>query len=105
MYKAAGLDMSSNYTDLPDHIAAEMEFMQFLCAEESKFTREGKDAETKKVQTMERDFLNNHIEPWVSEFADCVLSKTNSPFYKLAASLLKTFTKNELNQFAEGGTR
>jgi TorA maturation chaperone TorD len=103
-YAAAGLGVSKSYTDLPDHIAAEMEFMHFLCAEESKFRQQGNDEETKKRRIMERDFLKDHIEPWVASFADCVLASTTLSFYKAAATLLKGFTKSEADYFREGNT-
>lgn len=101
-YAAAGLAVSKSYTDLPDHISAEMEFMHFLCAEESKFRDKGNDEEAKGRRIMERDFLKDHIGPWVSDFADCVLARTNSPFYRAAANLLKEFTQSEVDYFREG---
>ena len=101
-YAAAGLGVSESFTDLPDHIAAEMEFMHFLCAEESKFRHQVNDEEAKRHRIIERDFLNDHIEPWVAAFADCVLASTNSTFYKAAANLLKGFTKSEVDHFREG---
>ena len=54
---------------------------------------------------MEQEFLNDHIGPWASDFADCVLTKTSSTFYRAAATLLKAFTKSELEYFTEGGTK
>jgi TorA maturation chaperone TorD len=104
-YTSAGLAISKNYTDLPDHIAAEMEFMHFLCAEESRFARQGNDMEAERYRLMERDFLHDHIGPWAPDFADCVLAKTNSLFYRAAANLLKTFARIELDYFNEGSTR
>jgi TorA maturation chaperone TorD len=103
-YAAAGLAVSKSYTDLPDHIAAELEFMHFLCAEESNYRHQGNQEEVDKHQNMELDFLRDHLEPWVSDFTDCVLASTNSPFYKEAATLLKEFTKNEFEYFSEGKT-
>ena len=101
-YAAAGLGVSKSYTDLPDHIAAEMEFMHFLCAEESKFRQQGNDEEARKRRIMEQEFLNDHIEPWAPAFADCVLMATNSSFYKATAKLLQEFTKIEVEYFREG---
>ena len=101
-YLAAGLDVSKSYTDLPDHIAAEMEFMQFLCAEETRLTTEGKMEEAAKVQGMQREFHKNHIQPWVGDFADCVLRSTNSPFYAAAANTLKHFAKVEGDFLRDG---
>ena len=53
---------------------------------------------------MELDFLRDHLEPWVADFADCVLASTNSPFYKEAAILLKEFARSEFEYFSEGKT-
>ena len=94
-YLAAGLDISKSYTDLPDHIAAEMEFMQFLCAEEGRLAQEGNIEEAAKLRRMQREFHRNHLEPWIEEFADCVLRSTNSHFYKAAATVLKEFAEKE----------
>lgn len=94
-YLAAGLEVSKTYTDLPDHIAAEMEFMHFLCAEESRFGREGNRQEAGKMKTMQVEFYKKHLEPWVQDFADCVLRSTTLPFYKAAANVLKQFAKRE----------
>jgi TorA maturation chaperone TorD len=101
MYLAAGLDISKSYTDLPDHIAAEMEFMQFLCAEERRFTQQGNNEEAAKMKKMQKEFHKNHIEPWIEDFADCILRSTTSSFYKTTASLLKEFMKSEANYLAD----
>jgi TorA maturation chaperone TorD len=100
-YFAAGLDISKTYTDLPDHIAAEMEFMQFLCAEETRLAQQGNNEEAAKMKSMQQEFHKNHIEPWVEDFADCILRSTTSPFYKATASVLKEFAKSEAGYLAE----
>ena len=99
-YLAAGLEISKTYTDLPDHIAAEMEFMQFLCAEEARLTQQGNSEEAVKMKIMQREFHRKHIEPWIGDFADCVLRSTTSPFYKVTASVLKEFAKSEADYLA-----
>jgi TorA maturation chaperone TorD len=95
------LDISKTYTDLPDHIAAEMEFMQFLCAEETRLAQEGNSEGAVKMKTMQQEFHKNHIELWVGDFADCVLRSTTSPFYKTTASVLKEFAMSEADYLAE----
>jgi TorA maturation chaperone TorD len=100
-YAAVGLAVSKEYTDLPDHIAAEMEFMHFLCTEESKARGEGNREEVERNLNMQRNFLNDHIQPWIEDFARCVLQSTKSPFYKAAANLLRAFTKSEFDYLQE----
>lgn len=94
-YAKADLVLPKNFTDLPDHIAVEMEFMHFLCSEELKSIQQGYPQESTKRRKMEQEFLKEHLEPWVERFADCVLKSTNSSFYRSAAGLLKAFVKNE----------
>lgn len=98
-YTEAKLAMSKKFTDLPDHIAVEMEFMHFLCGQESKFTEQGNPQESAKMRRMQQEFLNEHLTRWVNDFADCVSRSTNSPFYKAAANLLKAFVQNEFEYF------
>ena len=100
-YLAAGLEISKTYTDLPDHIAAEMEFMQFLCAEESKHEQQGNKEEATKMKKMQQEFHKNHIEPWVGDFADCILRSTTLTFYKTAANVLKEFANSETHYLTE----
>ena len=100
-YLAAGLDISKTFTDLPDHIAAEMEFMQFLCVEEARLAQQGNNEDAGKMKSMQREFHKNHIEPWVGDFADCILRSTTSPFYKATASVLKEFAESEAEYLAE----
>lgn len=95
-YTEANLNMSKKFTDLPDQIAVEMEFMHFLCAEESKFTQQGDLQESTKFRKMQEEFLIDHLKPWTNAFADCILKSSNSPFYNAAANLLKEFIQMEL---------
>ena len=94
-YAEADLVLPKNFTDLPDHIAVEMEFMHFLCGEELKSIEHGNLQESARIRKMEQEFLKEHLELWVERFADCVLKSTNTSFYSSAAGLLKAFVKNE----------
>ncbi|HYW01486.1 MAG TPA: molecular chaperone TorD family protein [Candidatus Acidoferrum sp.] len=98
-YAEADLVLAKNFNDLPDHIAVEMEFMHFLCAEELRALEEGNPQESAKRREMQEEFLKEHLEPWVDRFAECILRSTSSSFHKSAANLLKTFVKNESEQF------
>ena len=100
-YLAAGLDFTKTYTDLPDHIATEMEFMHFLCSEESRLAATGNNSEAAKMKAMQREFHKNHIVPWVKDLADCILRSTTSPFYQATAEVLKDFAQSETDYLAE----
>lgn len=102
-YAEGDLVLAKNFNDLPDHIAVEMEFMHFLCAEELRALEDGKPQECTKRRKMQQEFLREHLEPWVDRFAECILRSTNSSFHKSAAKLLKTFVKSESERFEGSG--
>ena len=91
-YAEAGLVVSGNFHDLPDHIAVELEFMCFLCAKEleSKVTDE-----RERWRKMEKEFVGLHLKPWVAEFASKLSASTTSPFYGLASRVLDEFISDE----------
>lgn len=94
-YTEANLRLSKNFTDLPDHIAVEMEFMHFLCTEESRSAKEGNIQQSATMRKRQREFAQEHLNPWVDAFADCVLGSASSSFYMAAANLLKAFLRTE----------
>jgi len=101
-YSQAGVDIAKKFTDLPDHVAVEMEFMHFLCSQELKSAEAGNLQQAEKMRAMQRKFLEEHIKPWIETFADSVTESTTSPFYKDAANLLKTFTNADATDIAGG---
>lgn len=98
-YAEAGLRVSKRFADLPDHISAELEFMHFLCSQESK-VREDKAA-LELSRKRQQEFLTLHLQPWVTTFAEGVLASTKSDFYRSAATLLKSFVKAEIENSME----
>ena len=90
-YAEAGLEVSKSFTDYPDHIAVELEFMHFLCSKEAEASR----GEKENWQRKEKEFFEKHIRTWAEVFSDRVLRSTNSLFYKTAASFLKEHVDDE----------
>jgi len=97
-YAEAGLEISKSFKDYPDHVAVELEFMNFLCSKEAATTD---DVEKEDLRRKQREFLEKHIRKWAGEFSDRVLKNTNSLFYKTAASFLKEHVDDELELFSE----
>jgi TorA maturation chaperone TorD len=94
-YGEAGLTVSKNFRDLPDHIAVELEFMYYLCAKESELTSGKRSDEVEEWRKRQREFVRDHLRPWVEAFGDCVLRSTCLSFYGSAAALLKAFVRKE----------
>jgi len=97
-YAEAGLELSKSFKDYPDHVAVELEFMNFLCSKEAATVDiVGKEDLRKK----QKEFLEMHIRTWAGEFSDRVLKSTDSLFYKTAASFLKEHVDDELELFED----
>jgi putative dimethyl sulfoxide reductase chaperone len=89
-YAEAGLVIGPAFRDLPDHIAVELEFMHFLCTKELESKGDGA-----KWHRMQKEFVRSHLKPWVGAFAAKTVAEAKSPFYRLAATLLDEFVKDE----------
>ena len=72
--------------------------MHFLCSKEAAIAH---IADKEDLRRKQKEFLEMHIRTWAGEFSDRVLKRTNSLFYKTAASFLKEHVDDELALFDE----
>ena len=97
-YQESGLDISKSFRDLPDHIAVELEFMYYLCLNETKATD---NYEADVWRERQRRFVHSHLSTWADTFANLVLPNTSSPLYRSGAKLLKEFIDEEVKFLEE----
>lgn len=90
-YKAEGLTMDEQFQNLPDHIAAEMEFMYYLAYHQVE-ALEKNDTE-KAVHFLNRQeiFLRTFLCPWVAPFCEKIKQGTENGFYQALADCLAAF--------------
>lgn len=74
-YQEAGLKLSDEFKQPPDHIITELEFIYYLIS---------KYLETKDNQwlTMKDAFNYKYLKPWITEFTNRIQGYAQSPFYK-----------------------
>lgn len=97
MYEEAGFLLSPSFKDLPDHIAAELEFMALLCEEERAAWQRNDFPLALKLLSQEETFLGEHLVRWVPSFASRISSSTDAPFYRALASLLQDYVLFDLD--------
>lgn len=93
-YAESGFVLNSDFHDLPDHIACELELM-------GRLYREGKVEEA-------QDFFQNHLGRWVFTFLERLEKQKHSLFYPKVAVSLKQFLKQDgsvLLLKTEGGSK
>lgn len=97
IYGSAGLVVSPEFNELPDHIAVQLEFMSFLCEKESTALQEDNQQNLITAQQEQRSFLNNHLARWFPKFAKKVLEEANSELlYRQVVETTFGFLRNEL---------
>ncbi len=99
-YAEAGLAIAKDFTDLPDHIAVELEFMYYLCAREAEAGGRGNDGEFMSAQ---KEFLRDHLLKWIPEFGTAVVNTSNVRFYRDLARLTLAYVASEATDLLETG--
>lgn len=89
-YRKAGVNMSEDFNDPPDHIAVELEFMYYLLYHESQALENKDQASAIDFRTQRLDFLKRHLGLWGPVFADTLFKNTSSDFYRHLARLTKS---------------
>ncbi|BAE86397.1 TorD/DmsD family molecular chaperone [Desulfitobacterium hafniense] len=79
-YREAGLELSDDFKQPPDHIISELEFVYYLIA---------KYLETKDNHwlTMKDAFNDRYLKPWIIDFTNRIASNSQSKFYQGLAKL------------------
>ncbi len=91
VYKEEGLSLDENFNEIPDHIAAELEFMYYLAFKEVE-ALEKNDAE-KAAYFLNRQeyFLRTFLGAWVAPFRGKIKQGTENEFYQALADCLEVF--------------
>ena len=97
LYREAGFDLDENFREVPDHIAAELEFLYLLNFQESEARRAGDTDGLVRVADLKRRFLQNHLGRWVAPFTEAVKNGADTTFYKTLADLTELFVHAELH--------
>jgi len=102
--ESSGLEYTSEYTGMPDHISVELEFMQQVVRREAQAWGADDDETARLCLTNEKKFIDEHLCGWIPEFCEKVIEAAEMPFYREMARLTLSFIefeKQELNKFEE----
>lgn len=91
MYRMAGLALSADFKDAPDHIAAELEFMYFLITKEIQALQQGNRNDAFGYLKLQREFHDKYLGPWMEPFVEMIRTGSEHEFYRLLAKCLSTF--------------
>jgi len=92
LYEAAGLGIAADFHDLPDHIAAELEFASYLIGEPLKGGENG-STPTPDLVSIEKRFFEGHLFKWAPVFFSRVIECSRVTFYREIALLAREFVE------------
>jgi TorA maturation chaperone TorD len=81
-YREAGLDLDADFTEMPDHIAVELEFVSYLL---QKAAASENGADLKPWLERGTHFLAGFLTPWCGQFCAALRSNADNPFYAALA--------------------
>ncbi len=104
LYLQEGLGPGEGFSELPDHVGVELEFMAFLCRKAVDAMQAGDGALLTEYQHKQQHFFREHLGAWVRLFAGCLASQAQTSLYRFLGNFLNLFLELEdnLNTRPEG---
>ena len=93
-YLSAGMAVKDLYSLPDDHIAVELEFLNYLtekCVD--AFSAGDQETASRLFETME-EFTREHFSRWVPQFAQKVIDTAENDFYRGAGHILLAFARS-----------
>ena len=94
-YASCGLHLADDFHELPDHIAAELEFLSFLAHKERESIAAGDRGEANRFTVLQLSFLDRFLLPWIRPFTRSIQEGTESPFYQAIARCTETYVTGD----------
>jgi TorA maturation chaperone TorD len=95
MYAEGGFEMDEGFQDLPDHIAAELEFLYLLIHRDNEARWSGDVQAAAAVGVLRRRFLDEHLGRWLGPFLLAMHDGAQTDFYEVLAELTETLVRRE----------
>ncbi len=99
-YRRAGLTLSAEKRELPDHLATELEFMFFLSSQELAARESGNLAQARSLREQQQRFLAEQLLPWVPTWRKKVEPADRTRLYKALAHLTENWLQSDSKYLA-----
>jgi TorA maturation chaperone TorD len=106
-YLREGLTPNAGFTELPDHVGVEMEFMAFLCRKTWEAKKAGDPGAVQEYHHQQYCFFTEHLGGWAGLLAQRLASQAQTSLYRFLGNFLQLFLELEENlhfQAADGRT-
>jgi TorA maturation chaperone TorD len=98
LYREGGFELDENFREVPDHIAAELEFLYLLNFQACEARRTGDGEGWTKAANLKARFLRNYLGSWVGPFTEAIKAAAATDFYQALAELTEQFVQTEMRE-------
>ncbi len=99
LYARAGLLMNDEFKDLPDHILAELEFIEYLLYKQYEAII-NQNGQLIDYQSIFKNFVLIYFTSWMNDFVKTILGATDNHFYLIASNILFEYS-NDIKKFSK----
>lgn len=92
--KSCGLEAREGKNEPFDHIGTEFEFLNYLCLRRSGFMAASENGDV--PENAYEVFYEQHIVPWVGDFAKALAEHAEEPLYRVLAGILRALPEKAL---------
>jgi TorA maturation chaperone TorD len=85
--------MDSEFMELPDHVAVELEFLYLLTFNRNQAARAGQLDAAFTIERLQQRFLGEHLGAWIVPFAAAVAAGAETAFYRELAAFTERFVR------------
>ena len=96
LYREGGFVIAEAFTEVPDHIIVELEFLYLLNARLGDAHVENDERD--RLSTLEHRFLHEHLGRWVTPFTDIMQRGSHTDFYRKLSDLTRGFVLDALQE-------
>jgi TorA maturation chaperone TorD len=98
LYREGGFDLAEDFREVPDHVAAELEFLYLLIFRVNRARQAGDPGELAAIDSLRRRFLAEHLGAWVGSFGDAIGHGATTDFYRALSELTVAFVAREASR-------
>ncbi len=93
-YEDAGLFRNEDCSELPDHIATELEFMSYLIFKEAEALERSDFAVARELIKRQERFMERFLGQWIVPLCERIKGSTENRFYSALADCAVAFVKH-----------
>ncbi len=90
-YWEAGVDKKKEYTEPEDHVAIELQFMEYSCRRVCEALQKSDTGEAIRFLKIQEGFVRDHLANWVPRLTKDILESAQVDFYRGVATITDAF--------------